>query len=163
MSFTSNFEKVKEFNDTFDVEYNEKVNLNIFDDNKTLINHRLDLIKEEYKELKDAIESHDFIETVDALADILYVVYGAFTAIGIDADKAFDLVHKSNMTKICNTEKEAIETVEWYKENEARYDSPTYSVKVLKDGSKKYIVYNASTKKKLKSINYKPVEFNTIM
>lgn len=159
----TNFDKVKEFNDTFDVEDSKVVNLDIFETNKTLINHRLDLITEEYKELKEAIENHDFVETIDALADILYVVYGAFTALGVDADKAFDLVHKSNMTKICDTEEEAIKTVEWYTNNESRYDSPTYALKTLKDGSKKYVVYNASTKKKLKSINYKPVSFKSII
>ena len=34
-----------------------------------------------------------------------------------DLDKAFDIVHKSNMSKLCVSEKEAQETVNWYKQN----------------------------------------------
>ena len=38
----------------------------------------------------------------------MYVVLGMGRAIGIDLDKAFDIVHKSNMSKLCNTEEDAI-------------------------------------------------------
>ncbi len=47
---------------------------------------RVALIDEEVKELKEAIENNDFIEVVDALADILYVVYGAAITHGIHLD-----------------------------------------------------------------------------
>lgn len=33
------------------------------------------------------------------LADLLYVVYGTGVSLGIDLDKVFDAVHRSNMTK----------------------------------------------------------------
>lgn len=36
-------------------------------------------------------------QVIDALGDILYVVYGAGSAFGVDLDKAFFLVHESNM------------------------------------------------------------------
>merc|ERR1712176_1018255 len=102
-----------------------------YKDPKT-VNLRLKLIEEEAKELADALEQKDMVETVDALGDILYVVYGAGGALGIDLDKAFDLIHKSNMTKLCKTEDEAKETVQWYKDNQTGpegkypYDSPAY-------------------------------------
>jgi len=156
----SNFDKVKdEFNKSFGVTNNLTPQLNIFDENPSLVNYRLDLIKEEVEELKDAIHKKDFKETIDALSDILYVVYGAFTCFGINGDEAFDLVHKSNMSKLCKNKKEAIATVEYYK-NDLRYDSPTYR---LSPDGKYYVVYNESTSKILKSINYNPVSFDSLI
>lgn len=157
---TSNFDKVKEFNKAFGVEQYNSLNKNIFD-NKKLIDYRLNLILEEVQELKDAIENKDLTETVDALTDILYVTYGAFTALGVNADKAFDIVQNSNMSKICNTEAEAKETVKWYLNNEKeRYDSPDYK---LSDNGKNYIVFNKNTKKILKNINYVPANFSNLL
>ena len=155
----SNFDKVLEFNESFGVTNNLTTQLNIFDENPSLVSYRLDLIKEEVEELKDAIEKKDFKETIDALSDILYVVYGAFTCFGINADEAYDLVHKSNMSKLCKNKKEAIATVEYYK-NDTRYDSPTYR---LSPDGKYYVVYNESTSKILKSINYNQVSFDSLI
>jgi predicted HAD superfamily Cof-like phosphohydrolase len=156
----SNFDKVKdEFNKSFGVTNNLTPQLNIFDENPSLVSYRLDLIKEEVEELKDAIEKKDFKETIDALSDILYVVYGAFTCFGINADESFDLVHKSNMSKLCKNKKEAIATVEYYK-TDTRYDSPSYR---LSPDGKYYVVYNESTSKILKSINYNPVSFDSLI
>lgn len=76
---------------------------------------RLSLIEEEIKELEEAVEQNNFIEIIDALADILYVTYGAGCSFGINLDTSFDIVHSSNMTKLCKNENEAKETVEWYK------------------------------------------------
>ena len=63
-------------------------------------NLRYDLIKEELEELKVAMENNDLLEVADALTDILYVTYGAGHAFGIDLDKCFDEVQKSNMSKL---------------------------------------------------------------
>ena len=79
-------------------------------------------------------------------------------------NKAFDLVHRSNMSKLCKTEKEAKETVAWYqtyyKPNTKTpvYDSPTYE-----QVGKYWIVHNKSTGKRLKSINYTPVSFEGML
>ena len=61
---------------------------------------RVDLIEEELEELKDAINKKDLKETVDALTDILYVAYGAGHAFGVNLDKCFEEVQKSNMSKL---------------------------------------------------------------
>ena len=61
---------------------------------------RYDLIKEELNELKEAIDKKDIKEVADALTDILYVTYGAGHAFGIDLDKCFEEVQKSNMSKL---------------------------------------------------------------
>ena len=68
------------------------------DDN--IIDLRLDLINEEYKELRDAVEADDIVEVADALTDMLYVVYGMGHAFGINLDLAFNNVHASNMSKM---------------------------------------------------------------
>ena len=160
MSSLTNFQKVaNEFNGAFGVNTNTTPQRNLFDVDPKLVNYRLSLINEEVDELKDAISKKDIVETIDALSDILYVVYGAYTAFGVDADAAFDLVHKSNMSKLCKTEEEAIRTVESYK-NDERYDSPAY--RLSPDGSY-YVVYNRSTNKILKSIEYNPVSFDSLL
>ena len=61
---------------------------------------RISLLEEELNELKDAIDKKDLVEVADALTDILYVTYGAGHAFGIDLDKCFEEVQKSNMSKL---------------------------------------------------------------
>jgi len=156
---SSNFQKIYEFNNAFGVKFYNSPQKDLLDSDKKLIDYRLSLVNEEVSELNEAVKNKDFTETVDALADILYVVYGFFTSIGVDADKAFDLVHQSNMSKLCVSEEEAKQTVESYK-SDSRYDSPDYR---LSDDGKHYVVFNKSTSKILKSINYKPVKFDSII
>mgnify|MGYP001384526832 FL=1 len=92
----SNFESVKKFMETFGQEIKEKAG---FPDDK-ITSLRYELIKEELDELKDAIDSKDIKEVADALTDILYVTYGAGHAFGINLDKCFDEVQRSNMSKL---------------------------------------------------------------
>ena len=92
----TNFEKVKQFMQTFGQEVKTKAS---FSDEKTN-QLRLDLIAEELEELKNAMESKDLLEVADALTDILYVTYGAGHAFGINLDKCFDEVQNSNMSKL---------------------------------------------------------------
>lgn len=61
---------------------------------------RLELIREEVEELNVGIEGMDIVEIADALTDILYVVYGAGHAFGIDLDECYQEVHRSNMSKL---------------------------------------------------------------
>ena len=61
---------------------------------------RYDLINEELEELKIAMKNKDLLEVADALTDILYVTYGAGHAFGIDLDKCFEEVQRSNMSKL---------------------------------------------------------------
>ena len=92
----TNFESVKKFMQTFGQEIKEKAN---FPDKK-IISLRYDLIIEEVKELKEAIEKKDLKEVADALTDILYVTYGAGHSFGINLDKCFEEVQNSNMSKL---------------------------------------------------------------
>jgi predicted HAD superfamily Cof-like phosphohydrolase len=68
-------------------------------DRKT-IELRIELIREEFEEFRIASEQFDLVGVADAIADLLYVVYGAAEAWGIPASKCFQEVHRSNMTKV---------------------------------------------------------------
>ena len=92
----TNFEKVKEFMNIFGQEVKNKAEF----PNDKIINLRKKLIEEEFTELKEAIIDNDIVEVADALTDILVVTYGAGVAFGIDLDKCFEEVHRSNMSKL---------------------------------------------------------------
>ena len=92
----TNFEKVKEFMNTF----GQEVKNNAEFPNEKIIDLRKKLIEEELQELKDAISDKDIVEVADALTDILVVTYGAGVAFGIDLDKCFKEVQRANMSKL---------------------------------------------------------------
>ena len=92
----SNFNKVGIFMKTFGQEVKSKPSFSTDKVNKL----RIDLIKEELDELKEAMDNNDLLEVADALTDILYVTYGAGHAFGINLDKCFDEVQNSNMSKL---------------------------------------------------------------
>ena len=60
----------------------------------------LGLIEEEYKELKEAVNNHDQLETLDALIDILVVTIGTIHSAGYDAEGAWKEVMSTNFAKI---------------------------------------------------------------
>ena len=92
----TNFEKVGLFMKTFGQEVKSKPALST----KKINNLRIELIGEELEEFKEAIKNNDLKEAVDALTDILYVTYGAGHAFGVNLDKCFDEVQRSNMSKL---------------------------------------------------------------
>ena len=162
LSNLTNFEKVVEFNSTFGVQVHSRPQCDIFSKNKALVKLRMDLIREEVAELEQAVRDGDMVETIDALSDILYVVYGMGASLGINLDEAFDIVHASNMSKVCKDEDEAQKTVAYYLDNVKTlgYDTPCY--RKTADG-KYYVVYNKNTGKVLKSINYTPAKLSDLV
>ena len=92
----SNFDDVKTFMQTFGQEVKIKADF----PKKEIVKLRYHLIEEELNELQNAIKTKDLKEIADALTDILYVTYGAGHAYGIDLDKCFKEVQKSNMSKL---------------------------------------------------------------
>ena len=60
----------------------------------------LGLIEEEYKELWEAVNNNDQLETLDALIDILVVTIGAIHSMGSDAEGAWKEVMMTNFAKI---------------------------------------------------------------
>jgi len=96
MAGVSNFELVGDFMEAFGQDVHCEP---IWPDFSTR-ELRLDLIQEEFEELQEAIDNKDMVEVADALTDLLYVIYGAGHAFGIDLDECFLEVHESNMSKL---------------------------------------------------------------
>lgn len=102
----TNFEKVGEFMEAMDQQVLHDPQFPDGESNtdekglRPIAKLRIDLIREEFDELRTAIVDDDIVGIADALTDILYVVYGAGHAFGIDLDACFEEVHASNMTKL---------------------------------------------------------------
>lgn len=60
---------------------------------------RADLIEEEAKETVDSLRAGNIIEAIDGMCDLLYVVFGTAVTMGIDLQRFFDEVHRTNMLK----------------------------------------------------------------
>ena len=119
---------------------------------------RVNLLQEELNELKQAIADNDLVEIADALADLQYVLSGAVLEFGM-ADRfkdLFDEVHRSNMSKTCQTMEEAEATQVHYLNNKE-----TNSHIVSRCGC--YFVYRDEDKKVLKSVKYSPADLASIV
>ena len=93
-------------------EFHKKMELDIDQPySKELMNFRLRLIFEEIQELASAaldIETTTNTEErnvmmqdlLKEMCDVVYVIKGMAVSFGMDFDKAFELVHKSNMSKL---------------------------------------------------------------
>ena len=92
----TNFELVAEFMRAFEQDVHSDTTLREAETRAL----RYELIREELEELHEAFAAKDIVEVADALADLLYVVYGAGHAFGIDLDECFLEVHRSNMSKL---------------------------------------------------------------
>lgn len=114
----------------------------------------LDTLFELFSELKKYTDKKDIKQVEHYLHDLIYYVYNFEYASDYDGDKIFDIVHNSNMSKLCKSESEAQLTVEdylkKYNEGNSPYESPYY----YKLDNGMYVVKNKSTGKALKSINY---------
>lgn len=119
---------------------------------------RVSLLQEELEELKEAINNGDIVEISDALCDLQYVLSGAVLEFGLAEKfkKLFDEVHRSNMSKSCQSKEEAQETLQHYKEK----DGTTGRIEKVED---RFIVYRESDNKVLKSINYSPANLKKIL
>lgn len=91
------FEKVRQFHRAFRLVANDRPTVDIPDRIKQL---RVKLLAEESEELRAAIAADAIVEIADALADLLYVVYGTAVVYGIPIDEVFAEVHRSNMSKL---------------------------------------------------------------
>ena len=119
---------------------------------------RISLISEELEEMKEAIEKGDVVEVADALADLMVVLCGSILEFGMGDkfEKLFEEVHRSNMSKACNSHQEAIETLLHYKKKDGT--EGTY-----KEEDGKWLVYRKEDNKVLKSVNYSPANLLDII
>jgi predicted HAD superfamily Cof-like phosphohydrolase len=61
---------------------------------------RMKLFVDEFKEQIEAIDNQDFVEYIDAIADMIYVLIGTALVCGVDLRPIWDRVHETNMAKI---------------------------------------------------------------
>ena len=66
---------------------------------KKFLDFRLEFLKEELNETIKASKEEDCAEVVDGLIDLCVVAIGTLNAFQVDPYKAWDEVHKANMTK----------------------------------------------------------------
>ena len=124
------------------------------------IRYLLDKLNEKIKELQDYKDNKNYPGIKFSLVYLLYYTYTLGIVMGIDLDNSFDIVHMSNMSKLCSSEEQAKQTVEWYIKNEDRYDSPSYR---LSDNDQYWVVFNQSTGKILKNKDYTSANFNSMI
>lgn len=123
MKVISNYDMVKDFHDKADQPFNKLLpfeRMNVKEDAKekdlALLKLRLDLIKEELKELEEACyDESNSTESVNGvtypdpklthsvmkeLADLLYVVYGFAVTYDLPIEDTFNLVHENNVGRM---------------------------------------------------------------
>jgi predicted HAD superfamily Cof-like phosphohydrolase len=88
---------VQEFHRRLDLPIRTSPISNIPDEEREL---RIRLILEEVEEFVEASRAANLVEIADALADLVYVTYGAALHYGLDLDEAVAEVHRANMSKI---------------------------------------------------------------
>lgn len=154
---TSNFIKTLLFGNSFNV--TPSTILDNFTDPSffEIFNNYIDNLVEAYSNLEQESRAGNFTNTISSTLEILYLTYVIGGLLGINLDKSIKMVHESNMSKICNSEEEAQQTVQWYKDNESRYDSPCYRKSEFLDG---FVVFNESSGKILKNVNYHAVDLS---
>lgn len=96
MKGENSYSRVKEFHKAFGHPAPDKPG--IIDDSRSEL--RIELIREELFELREAVVKGDLVAIADALGDLDYVVNGAAIEYGIDLPAITAEIHKSNMTKL---------------------------------------------------------------
>ena len=96
---TNPIEQVKEFADTFNIEYSDDMNVNI---DESTIDLRFILMQEENLEYLEAAKNKDIVEVADALGDILYILCGTILTHGLQHKivEVFNEIQRSNMSKL---------------------------------------------------------------
>ena len=132
-------DEVQEFNDTMGKPNNYKPTVGEKEQWMFVYN----FILEELEEYKEACEKGDIVEVLDALCDITYVSLGNGTLVhGLKGQiwNAYQEVQASNMSKSCETEQEAIDSVT-VRSNEQKEECHYEAV------GDRYVVYRSRDRK----------------
>jgi predicted HAD superfamily Cof-like phosphohydrolase len=143
------------------VSSNEEVNklVNKVLNNNTILSNLTELFVNTSKLKYHKLFLNHLIKFYDETLDkIVFDIFEISKLLNINIVHFFDIVHKSNMTKICDNEQDAKDTVKWYELNELRYKEPSYR-KINYNDKDYYVIYDMDTKKILKSIKYLPAKF----
>lgn len=154
MNKIDSLNQVAEFHKTFGAPILDKPQI----PSEDRCNLRVELLREELNELKQAIEDKNIVEIADALCDLQYVLSGAVLEFGL-GDKfvqLFNEVQRSNMSKACNTMQDAIATLSHYKKKDG---TEGYYKKI----GDKWVVYRNGDNKVLKSIKYSQADIDGLL
>ena len=146
--------QVKEFHKTFKAPVLETPQI----PSKDRCDLRINLMQEELDEIKDCIKNNDLVGILDGLGDLLYVLNGSILEFGLGNifDEAFDEIQRSNMSKACNSEEEALQTDQYYIDRDG---TESHIEKV----GEKWMVYRSIDNKVLKNVNYSPADLAKIL
>lgn len=99
MSLIEKINKVKEFHETFGLEFHETPNSNVSD---RIVDLRHRLMQEENDEYLEACKEGNLTLIADALGDKMYILFGTIIAHGLQhkIEEVFDEIHRSNMSKL---------------------------------------------------------------
>jgi predicted HAD superfamily Cof-like phosphohydrolase len=139
--------EVEEFNDMMGKSYQNRITPTIEAADAQFV---VDFISEELDELKEAVATNDIVGVFDALLDITYVCTGNGALVFGLKDKfmeGYAEVQASNLSKICMTEEDAIETVNVRSKQQGE---PCHFEQVG-DG---YVVYRTRDNKVMKNVKY---------
>lgn len=130
----------------------------------TVLNHYIIMLKNEAVKLS-SVEYEGITESIegalDAYADLAYILYGGVHKFGFGNifGEAFEIVHESNMSKLCSSIDEVDKTIAKYN----REEIPVSVEETLFNGKTMYIIKRSSDNKVLKNINYTPADFSRIL
>jgi predicted HAD superfamily Cof-like phosphohydrolase len=99
MSLLDKINKVKEFHETFGLEFHEQPTVEV---SERIIDLRHRLMEEENNEYLEACKAGDLTQIADALGDKMYILFGTIIAHGLQykIEEVFDEIHRSNMSKL---------------------------------------------------------------
>lgn len=130
-------------------------NITVYDE-RMMLHRRLFL--EEMNELLHAIDTNDTKEIQDGFADLIFVITGMMLELGHNPHEVFYKVYESNMSKVCYSEEEAMETVELYAAGlhpDKMGEKINTRYRSIEDGHF-FVIERVSDGKVMKSMNYKP-------
>lgn len=99
MSLLDKINKVKEFHETFGLEFHEQPTVEV---SERIVDLRHRLMEEENNEYLEACQAGDLTQIADALGDKMYILFGTIIAHGLQykIEEVFDEIHRSNMSKL---------------------------------------------------------------
>lgn len=95
-----------------------------------------------------AVDNRSIGDLTQRLLDCMMVLYQSAHSVGMPIDSMFREIHRSNMTKVCDSMESALQSVELYRQD-GRYAEPT-----IREKGKWFVVYDAKTSKILKNHAY---------
>ena len=110
------------------------------------------LVFEEVEELRIAIENESINDIADGVGDGFFVLAQVAYECGLDPKAIVQKVYDSNMSKLCKTEDEAIQTVAAYLKKGIK----TY----IEPKDEYFVIKRSEDGKVLKSINFKEPEWS---